>query len=126
MKKIIQQLAMMSLLVFILVFPYFVFAGPKDSIVANMDIAASNNYDSEKADTRLSEIIGMIISVGLSLLGIIFIVLIIYAGFNWMTAGGDEGKVETAKKTLSRAIIGLIIVAGSYAIWWFVLQRIIF
>lgn len=125
MNKIIKHIFAPILLVVILAFPYFVFAGAQFDIKNNLN-AVSGGYDTSKgSETGLSEIIGMIINVGLSLLGVIFVVLIIYAGFNWMTAGGDESKIETAKKTLSRAIIGLIIVAGSYSIWNFVFVRIL-
>lgn len=123
MRKNLKQIPALLLLVLILIFPYFVFAS---SVLDNMGGVAVGGYDTGvESETGLSEIIGMIINAGLSLLGVIFIVLIIYAGFNWMTAGGDEGKVETAKKTLSRAIIGLIIVAGSYSIWNFVFVKLL-
>jgi len=123
MKKILKQIPILLLLILILISPYFVFAS---SVLDNMKDVAGGGYDTGvESETGLSEIIGMIINVGLSLLGVIFVVLIIYAGFNWMTAGGDESKIETAKKTLSRAIIGLIIVAGSYSIWNFVFVRIL-
>jgi hypothetical protein len=68
-------------------------------------------------ETALMETIGIIIKTGLSLLGVIFIILIIYAGYNWMTARGEEEKVTKAKETIWRAIIGLIILVSSYAIW---------
>jgi lysylphosphatidylglycerol synthetase-like protein (DUF2156 family) len=75
----------------------------------------------EKAsETTASGIVGSIIKIGLSLLGVIFVVLIIYAGYNWMTASGDETKIEKAKETLWRAIIGLIITVSAYAIWAFI------
>lgn len=125
MNKIFKQLTPILLLVFILIFPYFVFAGAEQSARDNLNFV-SGSYDQTKAsETGLAELIGMIINVGLSLLGVIFIVLTIYAGFNWMTASGDESKIETAKKTLTRAIIGLIIIAGSYAIWNFVFVKLL-
>jgi lysylphosphatidylglycerol synthetase-like protein (DUF2156 family) len=72
----------------------------------------------------LASIIGTIISIALSLLGIIFLTLLVYSGYNYMTAGGDEGKVETAKHTITRSIIGLIIVLASYAIAKFVVPAL--
>lgn len=74
----------------------------------------------------LSEIIGAAIKAFLSLLGVIFLVLMIYAGFHWMTAQGDEQKVEKAKNTIVRAIVGLVIVVGAYAIWAFIKSYFIF
>lgn len=62
-----------------------------------------------------------VITVILGLLGIIAVSLIIYAGFKWMTAGGNEEGVETAKKTLTAAVIGLAIILSAYAITNFVI-----
>jgi hypothetical protein len=76
------------------------------------------------AGTTLPDIIQLVISAFLGLLGIIFIVLIIYSGFNWMTAGGDEEKVTLAKNTLTRAVIGLIIIVAAYSITYFVFTNL--
>ena len=68
----------------------------------------------------LQETIAKIIRQVLGLLGIIFLILIIYAGLTWMTAAGDEGKIDRAKKIISAAIVGLAIVLAAYAITYFV------
>lgn len=70
------------------------------------------------------KIIATVIQAFLGLLGIIFIVLIILAGYNWMIARGDEEKVTKAKDTLRRAVIGLIIIVGAYAISYFVFSNL--
>jgi hypothetical protein len=70
------------------------------------------------------EIIGALIGVALSFLGIIFLVLTIYAGFTWMTAGGNETKVLRAKATLRNSVIGLIIVVSAYSITRFVFNSL--
>lgn len=67
------------------------------------------------ADTP-AEVIGIIISAVLALLGVIFLILIIYSGYIWMTARGNEQLVEKAKNNLRDAVIGLIIVLGAYVI----------
>ena len=72
----------------------------------------------------VSRIIGAGVGAALSLIGVIFLILMIYAGYNWMTAQGEEEKVEKAKDTLTRAIIGLIIVVGAYAIWNFIFNSL--
>ncbi len=74
--------------------------------------------------TDLLTIIGNIINVFLSLLGVIFLVLLIYAGFIWMTAGGDGKQVDKAKQILINAVIGLVITMASYAIATFVLNML--
>lgn len=73
---------------------------------------------------NLAATIGFLIKVALGLLGIIFLVLTLYAGFTWMTAMGEVKKVETAKATLARAVIGLAIVLSAYAISSFVVNTL--
>ena len=68
----------------------------------------------------IPEIIGALIGVVLSFLGIIFLSLVIYGGFLWMTSQGNEEKVLKAKKTLTEATIGLIIIMSAYSITYFV------
>lgn len=57
-----------------------------------------------------------VIKIILGFMGIIFLVLLILAGFKWMTARGNEEQVTEAKSQISNAVIGLIIVASAYAI----------
>lgn len=66
-----------------------------------------------------------IINISLSLLAMIMVVLVLYAGFLWMTAGGDQAKVDQAKAYLRNAIIGLIIILSSWAIATFVINRLL-
>lgn len=80
----------------------------------------------EVGETSLSQMIGVIIEAALALIGSIFLILMLYAGYNWMMARGEEEKVTKAKDTITRAIIGLIIVVGAYAIWSFVFSNLIF
>ena len=50
------------------------------------------------SDQELPVIIGNILGVALGLLGIVFLVLMLYAGFMWMTAGGNDDKVGEGRK----------------------------
>lgn len=65
-------------------------------------------------------VVGRVLAQGISLVGIIFFALILWAGFLWMTAAGNEQRVDEAKQILLAAVIGLIIVAAAYAITKFV------
>ncbi|OGY51858.1 MAG: hypothetical protein A3J59_04860 [Candidatus Buchananbacteria bacterium RIFCSPHIGHO2_02_FULL_56_16] len=73
---------------------------------------------------QLSIVVAQIIQVVLGLLGVIFIVLIIYAGFNWMTSAGNEDRIGKSKKTIAAAVIGLVIVLAAYLITAFVLSQL--
>ena len=69
--------------------------------------------------------VGMILGQAMVYLGIVFFLLIVYAGLTWMTAGGTEAKVEKAKGILIAAVTGLIIVVAAYGIINFVFGRVI-
>ena len=60
--------------------------------------------------------IGKIIGAGLAFIGILFFILMIYGGFTWMFARGNEQTVEKAKDLIMSAVIGLVIVLAAYAI----------
>lgn len=64
-----------------------------------------------------------IINVILGFLGIICVSLLVYAGFMWMTSGGSDDKIETAKKIIWATVIGLIIILSAWSITTFVLSR---
>jgi uncharacterized membrane protein len=65
-----------------------------------------------------------VINVALSLLGIIALVLIVYAGFMWMTAAGNSEQIDKAKGILRAAIIGLVIILMAYSITQFVVDNL--
>lgn len=65
------------------------------------------------------------ISVVLGLLGIAAILLILYAGFLWMTSEGNDETVKKAKKILSASVVGLLIILTAYSIARFVVSSII-
>ncbi len=72
------------------------------------------------APADIKVVIANIIQVFLGILGIIFLLLIIWSGFRWMTSGGNEKTIESAKATLQSATIGLIIVLAGYSIATFI------
>jgi len=69
-------------------------------------------------------IAGTVLQQVLSFVGVLFLGLMLYAGFLWMTAGGNEEKVDEAKKIILAAVVGLIIIAAAYAITQFVGQSV--
>jgi len=71
-----------------------------------------------------ANVIAMLIKGALTFLGIIFLGVIIYGGFLYMTASGEETKLNKAKNTIITAVIGMIIVMSSYAIATFVISKI--
>jgi hypothetical protein len=115
MKKNLKSILFLVILIAVLVIPYFVFA---DSALDMLKaVGSAGGFDDNTDQYTASGIVGTAVNVFFSILGIIFIVLMLFAGYNWMTAAGDNAKVDKAKSTIWRAVIGLIITVSSWAIW---------
>ena len=90
----------------------------------------TEGYDSVRQEIKLGEqdpreMVANIINIILGFLGIIALVIILYAGFTWMTAAGNEDQVGKAKKMMSAGIIGLIIILSAFGIAKFVVGALI-
>ncbi len=72
----------------------------------------------------LYTIVGRVIYAFLGILGIVLLGYLLYAGYLWMTAAGDTEKVEQARRMIQNAIIGLVVIAASFAITAFILSRL--
>jgi len=79
-------------------------------------------YDS--SDSDLTGKIALIINIVLGFLGLLAVVMIIFAGFNWMTAGGNEETVTKAKGTIKNAVIGIAIVLSAFVIVNFTVSQL--
>jgi len=119
-----------SVLILLLVIAGFYFLAG-ESQAANLQNAfgknltdAGSNAGYNEGQTSPLPIISAIINIILSILGVIFLTMLIYGGYEWMTARGNEQRLEKAKDAIRSAIIGLIIIASAYAISSFVLTRI--
>lgn len=75
--------------------------------------------------TDLRITVATVIKYAMGLLGILAVVIILIGGFTWMTAGGNEEKVGTAKKWIFSGIIGLAIVLCAYAIATYVINLLV-
>ena len=67
---------------------------------------------------------GSVIQIVLGFLGIIAVLIVLYGGFKWMTAAGNEENVSQAKKILGAGVIGLVIVLMAFALANFVVEAL--
>ena len=95
------------------------------SIMKNLRLVAGGSYDVNINENTLLDNIATIIQVVLGLLGTIFVILMIYAGILWMTAGGNDTQVKKAQNSIQRAAIGLFIVVLAYAITYFIFNVVL-
>lgn len=107
-----------------------VFAASDTSAIEGLNSTAkqipafSDQTGMNAKDTILNRV-GGIVGLILSFVGIIFLILTIYAGLMWMTAQGNSAQVDKAKELLINALIGLIIVTAAYSITSFVGNQIV-
>ncbi|HAO81378.1 TPA: hypothetical protein DCQ82_01490 [Candidatus Veblenbacteria bacterium] len=52
------------------------------------------------------------------------VILVLWGGFKWMTAAGDEAKIGEAKKLMGAGVIGLVIILAAFAIASFVVNQL--
>ena len=120
--KLFRKISAIGTTVGLLVLPFATRAALDTSLgLSNGQVASASGLGSQ--DVR--QTIGRIINVALSLLGVIVLVIIIYGGFLWMTAGGNDEKVSEAKKWIFGGIIGLVIILSAYAIASFVIANLV-
>jgi len=117
--KVNQKTAVVSVFIImtaVFLLPNFAFALDVGTEAIGNEIALSNQ------DPRV--LVARIINVFLGFLGVIAIILVIYAGWLWMTSGGDPAKIDKAKSVLKSAVIGLVIILSSWGITLFLLNRL--
>ena len=125
MKKILIFLLFIIFLNIVFITPIIVEAADKDAK------SLFNSSLNETADgtgylkTKMSSAgalgtVSLIISVTLSLIGVVFLILMIYSGFIWMNSRGNDQEIQKALTIIRNSIIGLLIVVAAYAITNFI------
>ena len=72
--------------------------------------------------TCIGPLVSNAVAVAFIVAAIAFFVFLVMGGIEWLTSGGDKTKIQEAQKRISNAIIGLAIVATSFAVYTIVLQ----
>jgi hypothetical protein len=102
--------------------------GAKNIVQGNLDKTAKGAYgaykDGESGREEILYNVGFYIQTVLGFIGVLFLILTIYAGFLYMTAEGDDTKAKKGLDMIKGAIIGLIIVSSAYAISSFVFGKL--
>ena len=88
-------------------------AGGMIALPAN---AASDTSGGLRGGIQTTKTDDTVINTMLFIVGILSVIMIIYAGIRYATAHGDKGQVESAKNTLIYAIVGLVVSILAYAL----------
>jgi cbb3-type cytochrome oxidase subunit 3 len=119
MKRIFLISLLLALSISLLIGPvYAAYDFENKTGLSNMGTGAG--YTPNQKALEPAGVIGQVIAILLGFLGVIFLGLMIYGGFTWMMARGNQAEVDKAKRMIESAIIGLIIVLAAYAITYFV------
>jgi hypothetical protein len=95
-----------------------------NEVAVNVPAYIGSTGHTAAKDTLINKV-GGIVGLLLSFVGVIFLILTIYAGLMWMTAQGNSGQVDKAKDLLINAVIGLVIVTAAYSITIFIGNNLI-
>lgn len=74
----------------------------------------------EQIEDRPLDLVVKIIRIALGFLALVFLILILYAGFSWMTSAGNSEQINKAKGIIKAALIGILIIFFAYTITYFV------
>lgn len=85
-------------------------------VAAQVLLPPNNTTIPGNVNTTFTIIFDYYIKVILGIVGILAVAYLIYGGFQYMTAAGNEEQAESGKKTITNAIIGLVVVIFSYVI----------
>ena len=96
----------------------------KDQVSGQLNAGGAKAGFDTKNTKPPQVIIAEVVKMILGFTGIIFTVLVIYAGYNYLTSNGEEDKVATAQKTLKGAVIGLTETLIAYAITGSIAKRL--
>lgn len=122
MKKILKVIAVLAVVV-----------GLAAPLVQSIDVGAATaaeqvkqGFDEVSAgeNKNLPGSVKTIINIMLYIIGIVSVVMIIYGGIRFAASGGNEKSTETGRKTLTYAVIGLVVAILAYAIVNFVISGV--
>lgn len=89
---------------------------PKKGIPGALDKnCAHGEGQAEELDGN-NGVITTIINTMLFIVGLLAVIMIIYAGIRFVTAHGDEKQVQSARQTIIYSVVGLIVAILAYAL----------
>lgn len=91
---------------------------------APIEMNAFKNFETGAVANDPRIIIKRIINVVMGFLGMLAVLVILYAGFRWMTAAGNKEHVEAAHKMLTNGVIGLVIIFSAWTLAQFVIYAL--
>ena len=96
----------------------------KNEVCSGVGVASGAGGCGTAGLTTVPTVVGIVVNILSVIVGIVSVIMIIVGGFRYVTSGGNDSNVASAKNTILYAIIGLIIVALAQIIVKFVLNKV--
>lgn len=119
MKKYFKTIVNYCLLIFIALPLLFINAAKASPWTMLESAGDKAQYDTTVTMDSYFKLVGRFISFFLSIIGVIFICLFVYAGYIWLMARDNAQEADKAKLLMRNAVIGLLISVSAYAITYF-------
>jgi hypothetical protein len=114
-----KVLRIISGIIFSWFFLFSIFSLPVQAVELKGLEETARRAGINRAGSNPVEAVTNIIQWVLSFVGVLFLILMIYGGFTWMTSNGNQESIQKAQKIVGSAVIGLVIVLSAYAITLF-------
>ncbi|NCN45611.1 MAG: hypothetical protein COU63_03690 [Candidatus Pacebacteria bacterium CG10_big_fil_rev_8_21_14_0_10_36_11] len=88
------------------------FTPPTDAYSKGSGSSANGAQALKNLELFISNIIGFMTALG----GIFFVIYFVLGAFEWISSGGDKGKVEKARNRMMNGAIGLVLMVAAYGI----------
>lgn len=85
-------------------------------VLAQTKLTATNVDPGRGFATDFGKLINGVLSFVMVIAALLVFMYLIWGGIEWITSGGDKSKTESARSKITSAVIGLVVVAASYAI----------
>lgn len=120
MKKISQKISLTGVAILMTIGLSLL---PVGGVLANPACGVSGGNDVCQTGPDLQVVAKNVLNILFMLIGSLSVIVIIVGGIMYITSGGDQGKVTTAKSAITGAVIGVVIAIMAYAIVNYVLSQ---
>ncbi len=99
-------------------------AAARDEVCRGIAASSSGGVCDNGSRLTINDVLKGVVNLLSAVAGIIAVIMLIVSGFKYITSEGDSGKINSAKQTLTYALIGVVVVALSQSLVRFVLNKI--
>lgn len=104
--------------------PVFAETAPSARMLKGLGTVSKQTGQAAPTGDQLPIVLGNYINIFISALGVVMLVYLLWGGYTWMMAQGEDKQVTRAKDMIKNAVIGMVIVSLAFSISGFVIERV--